>query len=88
MVHYALGVLFGLALGALVSWLRLDSLLGRMEALGAAFGVMLYLVNFHLLAQVFPWFLELRGWATLMAHLVFGISAALLYWKLARRDAA
>lgn len=87
-VHYALGVLFGLALGALVSWLRLDSLLGRMEALGAAFGVMLYLVNFHLLAQVFPWFLELRGWATLMAHLVFGISAALLYWKLARRDAA
>lgn len=87
-VHYALGVLFGLALGVLVSWLRLDSLLGRMEALGAAFGVMLYLVNFHLMAQFFPWFLELRGWATLMAHLVFGISAALLYWKLARRDGA
>ncbi|WP_019561802.1 hypothetical protein [Caldimonas manganoxidans] len=85
LVHYALGMLFGLALGALVSWWRLDSLLGRMEALGAAFGVLLYVVNFHGLAHGFPWFLDLRGGATLMAHLVFGICAALLYWKLARR---
>jgi hypothetical protein len=30
----------------------------------------------------------LRGWATLVAHLVFGVSAALLYWKLARRGVA
>lgn len=86
-VHYTLGVVFGLALGLLVSWLRLDGLLARMEALGAGFGVVLYLFNFHVMAQVFPWFAELQGGATLMAHLVFGISAALLYWKLARRDA-
>jgi ribose/xylose/arabinose/galactoside ABC-type transport system permease subunit len=85
-VHYALGVAFGLLLGLLVSWLRLDTLLGRMEALGAVFGVLLYLLNFHLMAQIFPWFAELQGGATLTAHLVFGISAALLYWKLARRD--
>ena len=55
------------------------------KLIGAVFGLLLYLINFHLLTQVFPWFRELRGWITLTAHLVFGISAALLYWKLARR---
>ena len=31
-----------------------------------------------------PWFIEMRGWATFLAHLVFGLVAALLYWRLRR----
>jgi hypothetical protein len=43
-----------------------------------------YTINFHLMTPVLPWFAELRGWSTLIAHLVFGVTVALLYWRLAR----
>jgi hypothetical protein len=56
-----------------------------MPLIGAAFGGLLYVFNFFALTQAFPWFAELRGWATFVSHLIFGASAALLYWKLARR---
>jgi hypothetical protein len=39
-------------------------------------------------ASLFPWLAEMRGWATLAAHLVFGIVAALLYRRLERRPVA
>jgi hypothetical protein len=26
----------------------------------------------------------MRGWSTLAAHLIFGMSAAIIYWKLER----
>lgn len=86
-VHYALGIVFGVVLGVLVSWFHSEASLGAMQTIGAVFGLVLYLFNFHVMSQVFPWFAELRGGATMMAHLVFGIAAAVLYWKLARRDA-
>jgi hypothetical protein len=31
-----------------------------------------------------PWFIEMRGWATFLAHLMFGFAAAVLYWRLRR----
>ena len=83
--HYVLGVAFGMVLGYVLAGYRYDSSVVPMLLIGAAFGLLLYLINFHALTHVFPWFTELRGWTTLAAHLVFGISAALLYWKLARR---
>ena len=55
---------------------------------GAIFGFVIYIVNFHVLTRVFPWFAESRGMATLLAHLVFGMSAAFLYWRLERRELA
>ena len=51
---------------------------------GATLGAGLYLVNFELLAGLFPWLTALRGADTLAAHVVFGIVAALLYWRLKR----
>lgn len=83
-IHYLLGALFGLALGALVTEFHGEGKPGAMETLGALFGAVLYLFNFHAMSFVFPWFAQMRGWSTFMAHLVFGISAALLYWKLSR----
>lgn len=87
-IHYLLGILFGLALAALVTEFHSEASPGAMQFIGACFGVLLYLVNFYLMSYAFPWFAELRGWSTLMAHLIFGISAALLYWKLRRVQAA
>ena len=84
--HYLLGVVFGIALGFILAGFHYDTSLAAMQVIGAIFGVLLYLFNFLALTQLFPWFAELRGWATLVAHLVFGVSAALLYHKLARRE--
>src|SRR5690606_5661671 len=86
--HDVLGVVFGLVLGFLIGRLHYEQSAGMMQVLGALFGAVLYLFNFHLMTQFFPWFTELRGWATLIAHLVFGMTASLLYWKLARTGAA
>jgi hypothetical protein len=83
--HYLLGVGFGMVLGFILAGFHYDTSLAAMQLIGAAFGLLLYLLNFFVLTQLFPWFAELRGWATFMAHLIFGVSAALLYWKLARR---
>ena len=56
-----------------------------MQIIGAAFGLVIYAVNFYALAPLFPWFADLRGWSALIGHVVFGISAALIYWKLSLR---
>jgi hypothetical protein len=80
-VHYVLGIAFGLVLAAIMAPLQLDTTLHRALATGAVFGLVLYVVNFYGMVHLFPWFAELRGWATVVAHLVFGMAAALLYWK-------
>jgi hypothetical protein len=83
-VHYALGVVFGLVLAAVMAPLHLDATVRRAVVTGAVFGLLLYVVNFFGLVRLFPWLADLRGWATVAAHLVFGMFAAALYWKLER----
>jgi hypothetical protein len=83
-VHYVLGIVFGLILAAIMTPLHLDSTLEKAIGTGAVFGIVLYLVNFYGLVSLFPWLVELRGWPTTGAHLVFGVVAALLYAKLGR----
>lgn len=83
--HYALGVLFGLVLAAIIVPFRLDSTMGMVLLAGAVFGVVLYLLNFYGMTRFFPWFAELRGAPTVITHLIFGITAAFLYWKFNRQ---
>jgi hypothetical protein len=85
--HYGLGVGFGMALGFVIAGFHFEASAPAMLIIGAVFGLVLYGINFYAVTTVFPWFAELRGWDTLITHLVFGLSAALLYWKLARRSA-
>jgi hypothetical protein len=87
-IHYLLGVGFGLMLGFILAGARYDTQLGVMLAIGAAFSVLLYLFNFYILTRALPWFTELRGWRTVLAHVIMGLAAALFYWKLARRSAS
>jgi hypothetical protein len=83
--HYVLGVVFGLILAAFIAPFHFDSSPGMALAVGAIFGLLLYLLNFYGMARAFPWFAEMRGWPTVFAHLIFGMSAALMYWKLERQ---
>lgn len=85
--HYSLGILFGLAMGALMAQLKVDQTPLQALVAGAIMGTVLYLINFDLMVGFFPWLATLRGPATLCAHVVFGIVAALLYWRLKRTAA-
>lgn len=83
-VHYGLGILFGLAMAVVLVELHLDDTPAHATAAGAILGMVLYLVNFEGLVAFFPWLADLRGGDTLTAHVVFGVVAALLYWRLKR----
>ena len=85
LLHYAFGIVGGLVIAAISAPLGLDSKFGIALLTGAAFGVVLYVINFHGMTTVFPWFTQIRGWTTFLINLIFGISTALLYWKLERR---
>lgn len=84
LTHYLLGIVFGLALAAILAQMRLDTEPLQALLAGAVLGLLLYFVNFDLLTAFFPWLAQLRGLATLAAHLVFGCLAAVLYWRLKR----
>lgn len=82
--HYVLGIAFGMILAAIIAPFHFDSSAGMALAIGAAFGLILYLFNFYGMASFFPWFADMRGWATLIGHLIFGMATALMYMNLER----
>lgn len=77
-VHFVLSVAFALVLALLVARL----IAGPALAVGAAFGLALYLVNFYGMTAIFPWFAMARNWVSIFAHVVFGLIAA--WWYRAR----
>lgn len=83
--HYAVGIGFGMFAAFVGVGFHYETSAAAMAAIGAAFGAVLYVFSFHVATLVFPWLVELRGWATLIAHLIFGVTGALVYWQLARR---
>lgn len=83
-VHFALS----LAYAALVAWLVDRRSPAQAAALGAAFGVVLYMVNMHGATWLFPWFAAARDWITVAAHFVFGVVAALAWIKARPRRVA
>jgi len=78
-IHYLLGIVFGVVLAAIIAPFHLDSSLGLVLLTGAIFGAALYLFNFYGMVRFFPWFEDIRGGITLLAHLIFGMAAAWLY---------
>jgi hypothetical protein len=82
--HYILGIIFGMVMAAIMVRLHVDTTPGRAAAAGAILGIVLYMFNFEVMTRFFPWLAELRGGETLVAHIVFGVVAALLYRRLKR----
>ncbi len=67
LVHFALSIVYA-ALFAAHSG-DVPTLLG-----GVVFGVALYVINLYGFTEIFPWFVQARGWIALVAHVVFGVS--------------
>lgn len=53
--------------------------IGAAALLGAAYGLLLYVVNFYGFTMLFPWFAELRHWTAIASHLIFGATLGALY---------
>ena len=85
--HYMLGVVFAVVLAIIIAGFQYEANPGVLQTIGVVFGSALYLLNFHAMATFFPWMAELRGWATFIAHLVFGLTVVLTYPWLERRGA-
>ncbi len=84
--HYVLGIVLGLVLAAIIVPFRFDSSVAMVLLSGAVFGAVIYLLNFYGMVQLFPWFAELRGGITLAAHVIFGMVAGAMYWKLEQTE--
>lgn len=80
-VHFALSIAFALALALFITRLGYGAAL----AVGAAFGLALYGVNFYGMTAVFPWFAMARNWVSIFAHVVFGVVAAWAYLRATHR---
>lgn len=85
-IHFVLGAILGMVLAAIMAPFQLDSSIGMALLAGAVFGILVYGFNFFVMTQAFPWFIEARGWHTLLGHLLFGMAIGLCYWKLESRD--
>ncbi|KVV21726.1 sodium:proline symporter [Burkholderia cepacia] len=79
-VHLVLSLVYAAVLAKTIRTLSLAAAL----LAGGAFGLILYGVNLYVFTAIFPWFVPVRGAITLVAHLVFGITAAAAY-RFARR---
>ena len=75
LVHAALSLAYAAVLAIVVR----NMSLGAALLAGGVFGLILYGVNLHAFTAIFPWFIAVRGAITLVAHLVFGVTAAAVY---------
>jgi hypothetical protein len=75
MVHFALSIIYAVIL----AWIIYTFSLGPAIAIGMAFGLALYVINFYGFTAIFPWFAMARNWISIFAHLVFGGVAAWAY---------
>ncbi|MGQ0545113.1 MAG: hypothetical protein ACT4P3_07245 [Betaproteobacteria bacterium] len=81
MIHFPLSIAYGL-IGA---WLvhRFDA--GMALAVGALFGLAIYIVNFYMIAPVvFPWFTMAQNRVSAFSHVMFGAAVGLCYVWLRR----
>ncbi|MDE2260432.1 MAG: sodium:proline symporter, partial [Betaproteobacteria bacterium] len=74
LIHFAISIVYTAFVAALTA--RLDATRALLAGLG--FGIVLYLLNLYGFTAIFPWFVQARGWITLITHGLFGVTAVLV----------
>lgn len=74
-MHAALSLVFGYV------FCGIEDMLSFPRALAASIvlGLLLYLFNFHVMTLIYPWFASIRGPATMLAHVLFGVTTVLAH---------
>ena len=67
-VHFALSMAYALVF----AFIGKGHSIAADAAVGVAFGLALYGVNYYLFTGLFPWFEQMRNWVTVLAHLAYG----------------
>jgi hypothetical protein len=75
LIHFMLSIAYAALLALAAA--RLDTIPALLAGVG--FGAALYAVNIYGFTAIFPWFAQTRGWITLIAHVVFGLTAISVY---------
>ena len=75
LIHFIMSITCAALLALLTA--RLDIIPPSLAGIG--FGIALYVVNLYGFTVIFPWFAQTRGWITLIAHAVFGLTAITVY---------
>jgi len=83
-VHIALAILYAIVLAFVIA--RLST--GNAALVGAAYGFALYLLNFYVFTNWFPWFADARDWISILTHVVQGALWGWLYKAFDRRSLA
>jgi len=83
MIHFTLSIVLGVVLGWAISQWRMGLITAL--AVGTAFGLLVYFVNFYLMTGIFPWFAMARGGISAFAHAMFGLVLGWVYHAIASR---
>lgn len=75
LIHFGLSFI----LAFLFAFMARGRTIGMVTMMGAIFGLVLYLVNFYGMTEVFPWFVMARGWIGIFAHIMYGTVLGLVY---------
>ncbi len=75
MILFVLSIAYAIVLSLIVN--RTET--GPATAVGAGYGLLLYLVNFYIFTATFPWFAMARGGIGIFSHIVFGLVAGACY---------
>ncbi|MEX0732241.1 MAG: hypothetical protein WED00_06535 [Aquisalimonadaceae bacterium] len=78
LIHLWLSIMTAWILAPIVG----DMPIAKAVGVGAVAGLVIYLVNFHVLTMAFTWFVGIRGFATLINHLIFGAVLVWVYQRL------
>ena len=81
LIHFGLSVI----LAFLFAFIARGRTVAIATMIGAAFGLVVYLVNFYGMTAVFPWFAMARGWIGIFAHIVYGAVLGWVYASIAQR---
>lgn len=80
-IHFSLSMVYSVILSLLISRMNLKASL----VVGSLYGLIIFIFNMYGVVIFFPWFVETQDWITVIAHIAFGISAAVAYNVLRRK---
>jgi hypothetical protein len=85
-VHLILAIGFSVALAAIIETFPVYFNLLTASIVGTGFGACLYLLNFHAMTAMFPWFVDARSWINFSLHILYGLVTGISYIWIVRRN--